>query len=204
MKHVTNHYLYLATGYSKPHVESQLGSVVKDWRRGFSARPPAMDASHPHWEKINLDPRYRGVDVPVAESLEDTQKRVMEYWHDAILPDVAQGKKAIVVAHANTLRALIHELDGLNDESIRDVNIPTGRPFAYFLGDDMKPRGERDSHGFRGKYIDEMMRVDPATCLSFAHEQKVSCFEQWALDPLELQTECLVPQLPEGCQVDLT
>ncbi len=127
-------------GLNKAEIAEHYGAEqVHLWRRGFSIRPPAMsftDPSLPHH-----DPRYSGVQaarLPATESLEDTMKRSILCWQERIVPEVALGRRAIVVAHHNTLRALIKHLEGVSDAEIMELNIPTGRPLVYEFNDRME------------------------------------------------------------------
>jgi 2,3-bisphosphoglycerate-dependent phosphoglycerate mutase len=113
---------------------------VQLWRRGYDVPPPPLepaDERHPA-----RDPRYRDVlpaDLPLTESLKDTVARFVPYWNQAIAPDIAAGKRVLVAAHGNSLRALVKYLDGLSAEEIVELNIPTGIPLVYELEDDLKP-----------------------------------------------------------------
>ena len=115
---------------------------VQRWRRGYAVRPPALDAddsSHPQH-----DARYAGIDaVPAAESLADTLARVVPYWQSTIAAEVAAGKRVLVVAHGNSLRALVKHLDGISEESIVELNIPTGIPLVYDFDDELNATGHR-------------------------------------------------------------
>jgi len=108
-------------------------------RRGFDARPPDLeinDKRHPR-----LDPRYSGLnkdDLPSAESLKDTLERVLPFWHQEIEPKLMAGKKIIISAHGNSLRALVKHLDSISDEDIVNLNIPTGTPLVYEFDDSLK------------------------------------------------------------------
>ncbi|KAG5181644.1 histidine phosphatase superfamily [Tribonema minus] len=148
-------------GQNKAATEQRLGPIVHEWRRGYAVAPPPMEESHPHWTLIQQDARYAGVDIPLSESLRDTAQRVLKYWRAEVVPDVLAGKKVLVVAHANTLRALVHALDGIDDEAIKGLKIPTGRPFIYKLDANLQPVGEVDRHGFRGRYVDTLMQRNP-------------------------------------------
>jgi len=105
---------------------------VKIWRRSYSVPPPAVEVSderHP-----SHDSRYDTLApdlLPATECLADVVYRMMPYWHDAIVPDLKSGKRVLVVAHGNSLRALVKHLDGISDEEITDLNIPTGVPLLY-------------------------------------------------------------------------
>lgn len=117
---------------------------VRLWRRSYDVRPPALDASderHPAF-----DPRYAGLrkeDLPGAECLEDTVNRVLPFWHEEIAPRIRAGERVLVAAHGNTLRALAMFLDGISREEIPALDIPTGIPLLYELGEDLRPLGHR-------------------------------------------------------------
>lgn len=109
---------------------------VKVWRRSYATPPPALeldDERHPRH-----DPRYRKLPedvLPPAECLKDVVTRFLPYWHDVILPDVQAGRRVMIVAHGNSLRALVKHLDGISEEEISGLNIPTGIPLVYRLDD---------------------------------------------------------------------
>lgn len=110
------------------------------WRRSFSVRPPALDRDNPHHPRF--DPRYAGVDpadLPASESLQDTLMRVLPCWQNAILPRLARQQRVLVVAHGNSLRALVKYLDGISDAAVPDLNIPTGIPMLYELDTQLRP-----------------------------------------------------------------
>jgi len=113
---------------------------VKIWRRSYDIPPPPLtpeDPRHP-----SHDRRYAGLsrtEVPVTESLKDTVTRFLPYWHDAIAPDIRMGKRVLIAAHGNSLRALVKYLDNVSDHDIVEVNIPTGIPLVYLLNEDLKP-----------------------------------------------------------------
>jgi 2,3-bisphosphoglycerate-dependent phosphoglycerate mutase len=110
------------------------------WRRSYDVRPPALtpdDPRHP-----SRDPRYatlRAAELPPTECLKDTVERFLPYWHDTITPTLRAGKRVIIAAHGNSLRALVKYLDGIADDKIVGLNIPTGIPLVYELADDLKP-----------------------------------------------------------------
>lgn len=109
------------------------------WRRSFDTPPPPMSIDDP--EHPSNDPRYAGLDaraLPNAESLKCTIDRVLPYWHDAIAPALKAGKKPLVVAHGNSLRALVKYLENYSDEAIMGVNIPTGMPLLYTLDENFQ------------------------------------------------------------------
>jgi 2,3-bisphosphoglycerate-dependent phosphoglycerate mutase len=104
------------------------------WRRGYDTRPPEVDKSSPDYPKNDI--RYRSVpedELPRGESLKDVVIRVMPYWEKEILPQIKAGKKVLISAHGNSLRALLKHLEGVSDKAIEDINLPTGIPKAYKL-----------------------------------------------------------------------
>jgi len=113
---------------------------VFQWRRSYNIRPPALafdDPRHPHF-----DPRYATVDpreLPVGESLQDTLERVLVVWQEKVLPDLRLGKRVLVVAHGNSLRALVKHLDQISEQEIPGVNNPTGIPLHYDLDEFANP-----------------------------------------------------------------
>ena len=129
-------------GLNKQETAEEFGEEqVMLWRRSYAAQPPALaqdDVRHPRF-----DPRYgllRPEDLPATESLKDTLERVLPYWHETIVPELAREQKVLVVAHGNSLRALVKHLDGIPDEDIPGLNIPTGVPLIYDLDRDLKAR----------------------------------------------------------------
>lgn len=110
------------------------------WRRSYDLPPPPIDENdsrHPR-----QDPRYKGIPVnllPSTESLKDTVARVIPFWEELIAPQVRAGKSVLIAAHGNSLRALIKYLEGISDEEIADLNLPTAVPIVYELTDDLKP-----------------------------------------------------------------
>ena len=122
-------------GLNKAETAKQYGiDQVHIWRRSYSIAPPAMlveDDRHP-----SHDQRYRSLPtevLPSTECLEDVVERMLPYWYDHIVPDLASGKTVLIVAHGNSLRALVKHLDGIPDDDIVDLNIPTGVPIRYEL-----------------------------------------------------------------------
>ncbi len=114
------------------------------WRRSYDALPPELDSDderHP-----GRDPRYASLapaDLPLTESLKETVARFVPYWESVIAPDIAAGRRVLIVAHGNSLRALIRHLDNISDADIIDLNIPTAVPIVYDLDSDLKPTGSR-------------------------------------------------------------
>ncbi|MBT8139202.1 MAG: 2,3-diphosphoglycerate-dependent phosphoglycerate mutase [Gammaproteobacteria bacterium] len=131
------------TGLNKAETAQKHGDEqVKIWRRSFATPPPAIDDSSEYFP--GNDPRYRGIDpaiLPRAESLALTIDRVMPYWHDTVRPAILGGKRVMIVAHGNSLRALVKYLDGISDDDILGLNIPTGVPLVYELDANLKPLG---------------------------------------------------------------
>ncbi len=107
------------------------------WRRSFDVPPPPIEVGSEYDQSD--DPRYTGVDVPRTECLKDVIARMMPYWESDIQPDLAAGRTVLVTAHGNSLRALVKHLDRISDEDIAALNIPTGMPLVYELGDDFMP-----------------------------------------------------------------
>jgi 2,3-bisphosphoglycerate-dependent phosphoglycerate mutase len=132
-------------GLNKAQTVEQHGEAqVKIWRRSYDIPPPPLasgDSRHP-----SLDPRYAGVgaaELPATESLKDTLARVLPYWHSRIAPELREGRTALVVAHGNSLRAMVKMLDGMSEAEIVELNIPTGVPLLYELDAELKPLGHR-------------------------------------------------------------
>jgi 2,3-bisphosphoglycerate-dependent phosphoglycerate mutase len=114
------------------------------WRRSYDVPPPPLDADDPRHPRFEL--RYAQVDparLPAAESLKDTLARVQPYWETEIAPQIRAGRKVIIVAHGNSLRALVKMLDGLDEAEVLQLNIPTGIPLVYALDDALRSRGSR-------------------------------------------------------------
>ncbi len=138
---------------------------VAIWRRSYDVPPPALspdDRRHPR-----RDPRYRDVspsELPLTESLKDTVARFLPYWQGTIFPDIVEGKRVLVTAHGNSLRALVKHLDGLSDEEIVDLNIPTGIPLVYELRDDVTP--------LRRYYLGDPEKLAKATAAVAAQLEK--------------------------------
>jgi 2,3-bisphosphoglycerate-dependent phosphoglycerate mutase len=128
-------------GLNKAETAAKHGEAqTKIWRRSFDIPPPALtidDERHP-----SHDPRYRDLkpsELPLTESLKDTIARFMPYWHEAIAPTIKSGKRVIIAAHGNSLRALVKDLDDIPESEIVELNIPTGIPLVYELDDNLKP-----------------------------------------------------------------
>jgi 2,3-bisphosphoglycerate-dependent phosphoglycerate mutase len=117
---------------------------VKIWRRSYDVPPPPLGADDPRHPRF--DTRYAAVDpllLPASESLKDTLARVLPFWQARIAPELREDKDVLVVAHGNSLRALVKMLDGVSESDIVEFNIPTGIPMLYELGPDLSPRDRR-------------------------------------------------------------
>ena len=124
------------TGLDKAETAARHGAAqVLEWRRSFDVPPPPMDAASPF--AMTADRRYTGIAVPAAESLKDTIARVLPYWEETIAPAIRLGQRVLIVAHGNSLRALVKHLSGIADADIVHEEIPTGAPMVYDLDDDL-------------------------------------------------------------------
>lgn len=128
-------------GLNKAEMAKKFGEEqVHIWRRSYDVPPPALeetDERHPKY-----DPRYASLtpeELPATESLKITLERVLPYWHSTLTPVIKSGKRVIVAAHGNSIRALVKYLDDISDEEITGLNIPTGLPLVYELDEDLKP-----------------------------------------------------------------
>lgn len=129
-------------GLDKKETGAKYGAdQLKAWRRGYATPPPPLEAGSEF--DARLDPRYRELApdvIPLTECLRDVVARMLPYWHDAIVPDLRAGRRVLVVAHGNSLRALVKHLEGISDEKIPELDIPTGIPRLYELDDNLVPR----------------------------------------------------------------
>lgn len=128
-------------GLNKAETAAKHGEAqVKIWRRSYDVPPPPLtpeDPRHP-----SHDRRYADIpkkELPLAESLKDTVARFLPYWHETIGPQITAGKKVLITAHGNSLRALVKYLDNVSEQEILELNIPTGVPLVYLLNDELKP-----------------------------------------------------------------
>jgi len=128
-------------GLNKAETAQKFGEAqVKIWRRSYDVPPPALeldDERHPRF-----DPRYASLtpeQLPATESLKITLERVLPYWHSTLAPMIKSGKRVIIGAHGNSIRALVKYLDNISEADITELNIPTGLPLVYELDDDLKP-----------------------------------------------------------------
>ncbi len=130
------------TGLDKAETAAKHGDdQVKIWRRSFDVPPPPLEKGSA-WD-LSSDRRYAGIAIPDAESLKDTIARVLPYWESAIVPELKAGKRVIIAAHGNSLRALVKHLSGISDDDIVHEEIPTGKPMVYDLADDLTAIGRR-------------------------------------------------------------
>ncbi|HCW60640.1 MULTISPECIES: 2,3-diphosphoglycerate-dependent phosphoglycerate mutase [Sphingomonadaceae] len=124
------------TGLNKAETAEKHGDEqVKIWRRSFDIPPPVMEAGSAF--DLSGDRRYAGIAIPSTESLKDTIARVLPYWESVIAPDLKAGKRVLISAHGNSLRALVKHLSGISDDEITGLEIPTGQPIVYELADDL-------------------------------------------------------------------
>src|ERR687883_1311556 len=128
-------------GLNKAETAAKHGEAqTKIWRRSYDIPPPPLtpdDPRHP-----SSDPRYRSLsprELPLTESLKDTVARFLPHWHNSIAPAIASGRRVLIAAHGNSLRALVKYLDNVSEAEIVELNVPTGMPLVYELDDDLKP-----------------------------------------------------------------
>ncbi|HUX24929.1 MAG TPA: 2,3-diphosphoglycerate-dependent phosphoglycerate mutase [Burkholderiales bacterium] len=128
-------------GLNKAETAAKFGDAqVLAWRRSYDVPPPALSADDPRCP--GKDPRYRELaasQLPYTECLKDTVARVLPYWNQAVAPDIRAGKRVLIAAHGNSIRALVKYLDKVSDQDIVGLNIPTGVPLVYELDDALKP-----------------------------------------------------------------
>lgn len=127
------------------------------WRRSFDTPPPPIEAGSEFDQ--SGDPRYAGIDVPRTECLKDVIERFMPYWEGPIQDDLRSGETVLVTAHGNSLRGLVKHLDGISDEDIAALNIPTGQPLVYTLGEDFMPTKP-------GEYLDPEAAAEAAAAVA--------------------------------------
>jgi 2,3-bisphosphoglycerate-dependent phosphoglycerate mutase len=128
-------------GLNKAEMAEKFGNEqVQLWRRSYDVRPPALTKDDQRWP--GHDPRYADLapdDIPFTECLKDTVARFLPYWHETIAPTVRSGRRVVIAAHGNSLRALVKYLDNISDDEIVGLNIPTGVPLVYELDENLKP-----------------------------------------------------------------
>ncbi|MDH3689733.1 MAG: 2,3-diphosphoglycerate-dependent phosphoglycerate mutase [Gammaproteobacteria bacterium] len=132
------HYGALQGLNKRDMTEKHGAEQVHQWRRGYAVRPPALAENDPMHPKN--DPRYTGINqLPSTESLADTVQRVVPFWNDTIVPALKQDRHPLIIAHGNSIRALVKHLDGIDDDAIAELNIPTGQPLIYELDQNFNP-----------------------------------------------------------------
>ena len=128
-------------GLNKAEMAEKYGEAqVLTWRRSYDVPPPALDTSDPRHPLHEA--KYRGMDpalLPSRETLKDTVARFLPLWNETIAPDIRAGRRVLIAAHGNSLRALVKHLDGVSEEAIVGLNIPTGVPLVYELDEDLRP-----------------------------------------------------------------
>jgi len=128
-------------GLNKKETAKKIGEEqVFQWRRAYDVRPPKIKKTNKYYTR--KDPRYKDIDknlIPLTESLKDVVERVKPYWQKVIAKDIKAGKKLLISAHGNSLRAIIKYLDKVSDEEIAHLNVPTGIPLVYELDKNLKP-----------------------------------------------------------------
>jgi 2,3-bisphosphoglycerate-dependent phosphoglycerate mutase len=152
-------------GLNKAETATKFGDAqVKLWRRSYDVRPPALEQGDPRHPRH--DARYQDLSseqTPATESLKDTLARVLPCWHDQIAPVVRRGKRVLLVAHGNSLRALVKHLDAVSDTDIVELNIPTGIPLVYELDDALNP--------LRHYYLGDAGRADTRNANPLDHRK---------------------------------
>jgi 2,3-bisphosphoglycerate-dependent phosphoglycerate mutase len=153
-------------GLNKAETAVKFGEEqVLIWRRSYDVPPPALEPDDPRFP--GHDPRYRDLDpeeLPRTESLKLTRDRFLPYWHERIVPALREGKRVLIAAHGNSLRALVKDLDGISDQEIVGLNIPTGVPLVYELNDKL----EAVSH----RYLGDQAAVEAAMAAVAAQGKK--------------------------------
>jgi 2,3-bisphosphoglycerate-dependent phosphoglycerate mutase len=128
-------------GLDKAETAARHGEAqVKIWRRSYDIQPPPLEPLDPRHP--SHDRRYEGLapeQVPATESLKDTVARFLPFWNTDVAPRIKAGRRVIIAAHGNSLRALVKYLDHMSDDAVVELNIPTGVPFVYLLNEDLKP-----------------------------------------------------------------
>ncbi len=149
-------------GLNKADTAAKYGDdQVLIWRRSYDTPPPALEESDDRYP--GKDPRYSDLsedELPLTECLKDTVARFVPYWENTIAPSIKSGKKVLITAHGNSLRALVKYLDNVSDDEIVGLNIPTGIPLVYELDDDLKPikhyyLGDQDAIAAKAKAVAE-------------------------------------------------
>jgi 2,3-bisphosphoglycerate-dependent phosphoglycerate mutase len=148
------------TGYNKAELAEKYGEgQIQIWRRSFDVLPPQMDPSHKYFRSILHNPKIMAESYasnekfPSTESLKETMERVIPYWNNNVVPSIQKGKRVLIVAHGTVLRSLIKYLDGISDNDICSINIPSGIPFVYEFDDKMQVVSSR-------KFLGDQKRID--------------------------------------------
>jgi len=162
-------------GLDKSETAAKYGDAqVALWRRSYDVPPPAMEAGHPLW--LGSDRRYAHLPagaLPVTESTATTGARVVPYWRDVLQPAAAAGQRLLIVAHGNSLRALVKHIDGLSDEAIVALNIPTGVPLVYTFDAAWRPiKSPEAMSGLSGRYLGDQAAIR-ASIEGVANQSKV-------------------------------
>ena len=150
------------TGLDKQQTVDKYGKdQVLVWRRSFDIPPPDVEKTSEHFP--GNEAKYAAIDpnvLPTAESLKTTAERVLPYWENELVPQIKAGKKLLVAAHGNSLRALAMHLDGISEAEITELNIPTATPLVYELDDDMKPIPHPDAIApLTGRYLGDVAAI---------------------------------------------
>ncbi|KAL6039835.1 hypothetical protein STEG23_031885 [Scotinomys teguina] len=131
------------TGLNKAETAAKHGEAqVKIWRRSYDVPPPSMEPDHTFYSNISKDRRYADLtedQLPSCESLKDTIARALPFWNEEIVPQIKEGKRVLIAAHGNSLRGIVKHLEGLSEEAIMELNLPTGIPIVYELDKNLKP-----------------------------------------------------------------
>ena len=139
--HLNERHYGALQGLNKAETAAKHGEdQVKIWRRSYDIPPPPLDIDDPRHP--SGDRRYAGLsasELPCSESLKDTVARFLPFWHETIAPDIRAGRRVLIAAHGNSLRALVKYLDNTSDRDIVEVNIPTGVPLVYLLNEELRP-----------------------------------------------------------------
>ena len=149
-------------GLNKQETVDKYGmDQVLIWRRSYDIPPPELDESNEHYP--GNDPRYADIDkkdLPLSESLKLTGERFMVDWENVLVPQIKSGKRILIAAHGNTLRALVKHLDGISEDEITGLNIPTGVPLVYELDEDLNPIPSPDAIApLQGRYLGDQEEV---------------------------------------------
>jgi len=155
------HYGALQGLNKKETVEKHGIEQVNIWRRSYDIPPPPVDTSSEHYP--GNDPKYADVpksELPLTESLKTTKARFLPLWENEIVPDIKAGKRLVIAAHGNTIRALVQHLDGISEGVVCELNVPTGVPLIYDLDENMKPVKHPDAIApLQGHYLGDQEKI---------------------------------------------